>query len=116
MHPNIRQKIAELKHALRKKQLEIFDSGLLPEKMRERRAAANNMTIYEMVRNETLYPLEKYLDAADLALNGIRSNLEHVYPRICRMKTKAMRWWAVVGLHLLDDKRRAGKRSPRSSP
>ena len=45
-------KIAELKAELRKRQLELFDSGLLPEKMRERRAAANQMTIYEMVRKQ----------------------------------------------------------------
>ena len=32
-------KIAELKKALRQKQLALYDSGLLPEKMRERRAA-----------------------------------------------------------------------------
>jgi len=66
--PKHQKKIAELKKAMRKKQLELYDSGLLPEGMRKRRADANNLTIYEMVRDPKLYPLAKYLDAADTAL------------------------------------------------
>ena len=54
--PEHQEKIAELKAALRQRQLELYDSGLLPEKMRERRAAANQMTIYEMVRDEKAIP------------------------------------------------------------
>ncbi len=96
-----RQKIAELKKALRRRQLELFDSGLLPEKMRERRAAANNLTIYEMVRNEKLYPLEAYLDAADLALLRNKGNLD-TFVKWMSSQDEGMRWWAVVGLHLLE--------------
>lgn len=96
-------KIAELKKAMRKKQLELFDSGLLPEQMRVRRAAANNMTIYEMVRNKKLYPLEAYLDAADLALSRDPKNLE-AFVKAMSSKDEGLRWWAVVGLHLLDKK------------
>ena len=95
------QKIAELKKALRKKQLELFDSGLLPEKMRERRAAANKLTIYEMVRDKHLYPLEKYLDAADLALVRDKGNLD-TFVQWMSDKDEGMRWWAIVGLHLLE--------------
>ncbi|MEO0414488.1 MAG: sulfatase, partial [Verrucomicrobiota bacterium] len=47
-------KISELKVALRKKQLELFDSGLIPEAMRSHRAQSNSMTIYEMVRDPEL--------------------------------------------------------------
>ncbi len=93
-------KIAELKAELRKRQLEIYDSGLLPEKMRERRAAANNLTIYEMVRNKELYPLETYLDASDLALVRDKANIDTFVKRMSD-KDEGMRWWAVVGLHLL---------------
>ena len=95
------QKIAELKQALRQRQLELFDSGLLPEKMRERRAAANNMTIYEMVRDKNLYPLETYLDAADLALARDSKNLA-TFKEQMSSKDDGLRWWAVVGLHLLE--------------
>ena len=96
-------KIAELKKAMRQKQLELYDSGLLPEKMRERRAAANHLTIYEMVRDEDLYPLEKYLDAADAALARDPANLGGLSEQLSD-DDEGMRWWAVVGLHLLEGK------------
>lgn len=94
-------KIAELKAALRKKQLELFDTGLLPEKMRMRRAAANNLTIYEMVRNKDLYPLAQYLDAADMALARDKSNLKTLVSNLTDTDD-GIRWWAIVGLHLLE--------------
>ena len=100
--PAHQDKIQELKAALRAKQLELRDSGLLPEKMRERRAAANGMTIYEMVRNEQLYPLEQYLDAADMALARDPAN-RNQYAAWMKHEDEGMRWWGVVGLHLLDE-------------
>ena len=63
------EKITALKTALRNRQLALFDSGLLPEGMRVRRAEENQITIYEMVRDPKLYPLESYLDLSDLALS-----------------------------------------------
>ena len=96
------QKIAELKKELRKRQLALFDSGLLPEKMRERRAAANQLTIYEMVRDERLYPLETYLDAADLALARDKGNVT-TFVKWMTDEDEGLRWWAVVGLHLLEN-------------
>ncbi|MEC7907079.1 MAG: sulfatase-like hydrolase/transferase [Verrucomicrobiota bacterium] len=100
--PVHQKRIAEMRVALRQKQLELRDSGLLPEKMRERRAAKNNLTIYEMVRNENLYPLESYLDAADLALERDQSNLE-TFVKWMSSDNEGMRWWAIVGLRLLDE-------------
>ena len=99
--PVHQEKIAALKQALRLRQLELRDSGLLPEKMRERRAADNHMTIYEMVRDDKLYPLETYLDAADLALTRDKSNLDHFVAQLSN-DDEGIRWWAIVGLHLLD--------------
>ncbi len=100
--PKHHKKIAEMKQAMRKKQLELYDSGLLPESMRVRRAQQHDMTIYEMVRDPKLYPLESYLDAADMALERDAKDLPAL--------TKAMsdpdcgiRYWAVVGLHLLEE-------------
>jgi hypothetical protein len=99
--PDHQPKIAELKKALREKQLELFDSGLLPEMMRERRAAAHNLTIYEMVRDKKLYPLETYLNAADLALVRDKGNAD-TFIQWMLDEDEGMRWWAVVGLHLLE--------------
>lgn len=98
--PEHQEKITELKAALRKKQLELYDSGLLPEAMRVRRAEDNNMTIYEMVRNKKLYPLETYLDVADLALTRDKANLPAFIKQLDH-KDEGLRWWAIVGLHLL---------------
>jgi len=99
--PEHREKIAELRAALRKKQLELFDSGLLPEGMRMRRAKENGLTLYEMVRNKKLYPLESYLDASDLALGRDKKNLDG-FVKALAAEDEGLRWWAIVGIHLLD--------------
>ncbi|MCP4375479.1 MAG: sulfatase [bacterium] len=99
--PKHKDKIAELKAALRARQLELFDSGLIPETMRIRRAAANNITIYEMVRNKKLYPLASYLDAADLALVRDKKNVP-AFVRGLGDSDECMRYWSIVGLLLLD--------------
>ncbi|MFG0291348.1 MAG: sulfatase-like hydrolase/transferase [Rhodopirellula sp. JB044] len=98
--PEHQTKIAELKSAMRAKQLELRDSGLMPEKMRERRAAANHVTLYEMVRDDSLYPLEHYLDVADLALARDAANLGTFVTGMSD-EDEVVRWWSVVGLHLL---------------
>ena len=100
--PEHQKKINELKAALRKQQLELYDSGLLPEAMRVRRAEDNGLTIYEMVRNKKLYPLEAYLDATDLALERGKANLPTFIKQLAH-KDEGLRWWAVVGIHLLED-------------
>ena len=96
-------KIAELKLAMRKKQLELFDSGLLPENMRLRRAEANGMTIYEMVRDPKLYPLEKYLDFSDMALSRDQANLNQLV-KAMKDPDEGIRYWATCGLFLLEGK------------
>ena len=55
-----------------------------------------------MVRDKELYPLETYLDAADLALARDKGNLE-AFVNAMSDEDEGMRWWAVVGLHLLED-------------
>ncbi len=77
--------------------------------MRVRRAEDNHLTIYEMVRNKKLYPLETYLDAADLALARDKANLPAFIKQLAH-KDEGLRWWAIVGLHLLgNDAKTAGK-------
>lgn len=100
--PQHQSKVAELKAALQKKQLELFDSGLLPEGMRLRRAKENGLTIYEMVRDPSLYPLAKYLDFADLVLAMAPANL-NTFVRTMGDADEGMRYWAVCGLFLLKD-------------
>ena len=101
--PGHQAKIAELKQAMRKKQLELFDSGLLPENMRLRRAQDNGLTIYEMVRDPKLYPLEKYLDFSDVALSRSPANLDRLV-KAMKDPDEGIRYWATCGLFLLEDK------------
>jgi arylsulfatase A-like enzyme len=103
--PAHKAKIEELKQAMRKKQLELFDSGLLPENMRLRRAQDNGMTIYEMVRDPKLYPLEKYLDFSDLALSRNPANIDRLV-KAMKDSDEGIRYWATCGLFLLEDKAR----------
>ncbi len=98
--PAHQKKIVEMRLAMRKMQLELFDSGLLPESMRVDRAKQNNMTIYEMVRNPKLYPLESYLDAADTALERDKENLPALIGALSHADS-GIRYWAAVGLLLL---------------
>ena len=99
--PKHQEKIATLRRAMRAKQLELYDSGLLPESMRVARASKHDMTIYEMVRDPKLYPLASYLDVADMALARNEQNLSKLV-ELMSHKDAAIRYWAVVGLHLLE--------------
>ncbi|MEC9080996.1 MAG: sulfatase-like hydrolase/transferase [Verrucomicrobiota bacterium] len=95
------ERINKLKTVLRQRQLELYDSGLLPEQMRVRRAKTNGITIYDMVRDKKLYPLATYLDAADLALARDKTNLDTFVGNL-NHEDEGRRWWGIVGLHLLE--------------
>jgi N-sulfoglucosamine sulfohydrolase len=101
--PQHRKKITELKIALRKRQLELFDSGLLPEEMRVRRAKENKLTLYAMVRDPKLYPLKRYLDLSDLALSRDPKNL-NTFVKALANADEGIRYWGICGLFLLEDK------------
>jgi len=85
-----------MKRAMRKRQLELYDSGLPPESMRERRARERSLTIYEMVRDPDLYPLESYLDAADMALERKSADLS-TFVKGMSHSDSGIRYWAVGG-------------------
>src|SRR5690606_13128395 len=65
------------------------------------RAAAHNMTLYEWVRDPTLYPLATYLDAADRALERDVKN-QKTFVEQMSDSDEGVRYWAVVGLFLLE--------------
>ena len=54
-----------------------------------------------MVRNKELYPLETYLDYADKVLERDAGHLETFVAGMTD-KDDGIRWWSVVGLHLLE--------------
>ncbi|MDG2360392.1 MAG: sulfatase [Planctomycetaceae bacterium] len=103
--PESQEKVSELRAALRRRQLELFDSGLLPEAMRVRRAEENNLTIYDMVRVPELYPLERYLDLSELALSRDPKNLD-AFVEAMADADEGVRYWGICGLFLLKENAR----------
>jgi len=95
-------KIKELKKELRRQQLKYFDSGLIPEEMRNRMIKEKKTTVYAFVRNPELYPLAKYLDYADLVLAREAKNLKTLTKGLSA-KDPVIRYWSVVGLLLLEE-------------
>jgi arylsulfatase A-like enzyme len=92
--------IAHLRKELRNHQLMHFDSGLLPEQMRIKRAEKHMLTIYEMVRRPDLYPLEQYLDYSDMVLERNPDNLVQLMEGT-KSEDEAIRYWSICGLAYL---------------
>ena len=94
-------KIKELKKELRRQQLKYFDSGLMPEEMRNRIIKEKNTTVYAFVRDPKLYPLAQYLDYSDLALTRKKKNLK-TFTKGLMDEDPVKRYWSVIGLLLLE--------------
>ncbi|MEE3060367.1 MAG: sulfatase [Verrucomicrobiota bacterium] len=99
--PLHQSKIKELKKELRRQQLKYFDSGLMPEEMRNRITKEKKITVYAFVRDPKLYPLPRYLDYADLALARKKGNLKTLSKGL-HDSDPVIRYWSVVGLLLLE--------------
>jgi N-sulfoglucosamine sulfohydrolase len=98
--PEHRQTLETMRTKLREWQLNVHDSGLLPEAERNRRSTENGVTIYEMVRDPKLYDLPAYLDAADLALAEDPANKARLL-LLLQSKDSALRYWGTAGLLML---------------
>ena len=97
--------LVQMRKRLRDWQQEHFDAGLLPETEMVRRAESNGTTIYEMVRNEQLYPLERLLDASEIALQQSPENREKLVSMLSD-SDRGIRYWGAVGLFLLGEEAR----------
>lgn len=98
--PEHKKMLETMRAALRSWQLEIHDTGLLPESERERRAAALKTTVYEMVRDPKQYDLAAYLEAADVALAGQPAKKDRLLGLV-KSPDSGLRYWGTVGLCLL---------------
>lgn len=101
-NPEHQQVAQRLRKALRNRQEFFIDSGLLPESEMLRRAAENNLTVYDMVRDPELYPLAQLIDAADLALEEEPANLPQLRTLLDHPDC-GVRYWGMVGCFLLND-------------
>ena len=88
--------LERMRKALTDWQLSIHDPGLLPENELLQRAAAHRMTIYQMIRTPGLYPLPKYLAAADLALAPDPANLNALVEYLGD-PDPGLRYWGACG-------------------
>ena len=95
--------IVRLRGAMDDWQKKHFDSALLPESEVVKRAEDKGLTIYEMVRDPKLYPIETYLDASALALENDPANADKLYERLTN-EDSGVRYWAVAGLFHLQDR------------
>jgi N-sulfoglucosamine sulfohydrolase len=102
-HPDYQEELARLRTALRAWQLEVRDTGILSEEEMARRASEQNTTIYDLVRDPKAYPLEDYLDAADLALAADPANEGRLIAGTAHADS-GIRYWAVIGLLMLDER------------
>ena len=101
-NPEFELVLARMRTKLRAWQLQVHDSGLLPESEMVKRAAEHRTTIYQMVRNPALYDLPALLDAADLALVEDASNLPKL-KKLLDQSDCGLRYWGMVGCFLLND-------------
>jgi arylsulfatase A-like enzyme len=93
---------AKMRTALRDWQFQIHDTALLPEAEMSRRAAENETTIYDMVRDPKLYNLPAILDAANLALEEKKENLSALR-QLLQNQDCGLRYWGIVGCFLLNE-------------
>ena len=91
------ERIKAMRAALRKWQLEIFDSGFIPEDEMGQQAAKYELTVYEFVRKPELYPLEQYIDMADKSLELDPKNLG-CFLESLNSPFVGNRYWATLGI------------------
>jgi len=93
--------LAAMRRTLRAWQLETRDLGLLPEYEMHRRSEGT--TPYAMARDGKSYPIERVLDAAELASARDAANVEAL-ATLLRDEDAAVRWWAATGLTMLGER------------
>ncbi len=103
--PMHEKKLVQMRKRLRDWQQKYFDAGLLPETEMVRRAESNGTTIYEMVRDEKIYPIDRLLDASEIALQQSSDNRAKLVSMLSD-SDRGIRYWAAVGLFLLREEAR----------
>ncbi|MCO8121224.1 sulfatase [Stieleria sp. TO1_6] len=101
--PQFTSDVQRLSQALDQWQLEQFDSGLLPESEIVRRSEDAGTTIYEMVRDPSLYDLATLQRVSARALQQDPNNLSAIYDDLSA-DDPGVRYWAIVGCFLLQDR------------
>lgn len=102
-NPQYTEMLQRMRQANREHLLRIRDAGFLPEAEMVARAEAAGKTIYEMVRDPQLYPLETLIAAAELASEGKPENLPRLQ-ELLGAEDAGVRYWAATGCAILGPK------------
>lgn len=108
--PKYKTVLSTMRKRLRQWQLETRDLGLLPEYEMHSRAKSRGVTFNELARDPKAYPMEKILDAADLASRRQPGNLLKL-KALLSDREPAVRWWAAVGLTALGKKTKPARQA-----
>ncbi len=100
--PAQQERLDTMRQVLREWQIAHHDPALLPEVEWQRLLAEHGGTIYELARDPGLHPVADLLDAADRAMARDPANAEQMRADLVSSQP-GLRWWAVIGLLLLDD-------------
>ncbi len=101
--PEYAEHADRLRQALDRWQLQHFDAGLLPETELLERSLARDQTIFDMVRDPSLYNVAALQRAAGRALQQDPANRSQLYADLSS-EDSGIRYWSVVGLFNLQDK------------
>ena len=96
--PKYAEVLKRMQAANREHILSIRDAGFIPEGEMVRQAEGSS--IYELVRNEEKYPLQRILDIAELATRGEAKNLARL-TELLDDEHPVIRYWAATGLVIL---------------
>ena len=95
--PQYAEHVDRLRAALDQWQLKHFDAGLLPESEVVLRSEQSGKTIFDMVRDSTLYNVPVLQQASNLAIQKDPKNLPKLYDNL-NASDSGVRYWAIVGL------------------
>jgi len=93
-YPTSRNELERLRRALREQLLVNRDSGFLPEA--EMLARSRHEPVYTVTHDEMRYPIERILDAADVASRRDTGSVPHLI-ELMKDPDSAVRYWAAVG-------------------
>lgn len=92
--------LARMRAAHRAHLLATRDSGFWPEGEMIAQAKASGTSIYELVRDDEKYPLERIIDVADMATSGDVANLAQLIELLADPHP-CIRYWAATGCLIL---------------
>ena len=95
--PKYADDVIRLRKALDQWQLKHFDAGLLPESEVVLRSEQSGKTIFDLVRDSSLYNVPVLQQASNLAIQKDLKNLPQLYDNL-KATDSGVRYWAIVGL------------------